>query len=82
MVIKKFFRRWRELPPERRQTLKRKVVEWRGMPAAERDEQMMNWPFYRDLPPDEQGVVQRFLFSEPVPQPPPGTGGTTQPPRE
>jgi len=96
-VINKFFRRWRELPPERRQALKRKFVEWRVMPAAERDEQMMNWPFYRNLPPDDQRVIRRFLFSEPVPQPSPdrrnspgnappagpgSPGGTTRPPRE
>lgn len=96
-VIDKFFGRWRELPPERRQALKRKFVEWRGMQAAERDEQMMNWPFYRNLPQGEQRVIQKFLFSEPVPQPSPGKrnspgnpppadpgspGSTTRPPRE
>lgn len=97
-VIKRFFQRWRELPPEHRQSMRRKFAQWRGMPASEREEQMMNWSFYRQLSPGEQQVIQRFLFSEPLPHsptgprggspntsPPPGfgsPGGKSQPPRE
>lgn len=74
-AIRKFFGNWKELPPERRQALKRRIAEWRGMPAAERDEQMMNWSFYRKLSPGEQRAVQRFLFSEPPQRPPAGRRG-------
>jgi len=70
-VIEKFFVRWRQLPPDRRLALKRQFAEWRGLPAAERDEQMMGWPFYNRLRPDEQRVIRWFLFSEPAPPRPP-----------
>lgn len=70
-VIKKFFVRWRQLPPERRRTMRLRIAEWRGLPAAERDERMMDWPFYSRLRPDEQRVIRWFLFSEPPPPPPP-----------
>ncbi len=69
-VIEKFFVRWRQLPPERRRALKLRIAEWRGLPAAERDERMMDWPFYSRLRPDEQRVIRWFLFSEPQPPPP------------
>lgn len=97
MVIDKFYRHWRGLPPPRRHSLKGKFREWRGMPASERDEQLMNWQFYRSLPPDEQKVMQKFLFSDPPARPSPGLpgsrpdapprgpvepGGTSRPPRD
>lgn len=70
-VIEQFFVRWRQLPPERRRALRRHIAEWRELPAAERDEQMMGWPFYNRLQPDEQRVIRWYLFSEPHPPPPP-----------
>ena len=79
-VIEKFFVRWRQLPPDRRLALKRQFAEWRGLPAAERDEQMMGWPFYNGLRPDEQGVIRWFLFSEPAP-PRPHPGRSSEPTR-
>lgn len=70
-VIDKFFVRMRQLPPERRRALQRRIAEWRELPAAERDERLMDWPFYGSLRPEEQGVIRRYLFSEPAPYLPP-----------
>jgi hypothetical protein len=70
-TIDKFFARWRQLPPEGRRALQRRIAEWRALPAAERDERMAGWSFYNRLRPEEQGVIRRFLFSEPpAPLPP------------
>lgn len=70
-VIEGFFAQLRRLPPDRRRALKRRIAEWRGLPAAERDERLMDWSFYSRLAPEEQRVLQRFLFSEPPPRVPP-----------
>ncbi|MGE5664525.1 MAG: DUF3106 domain-containing protein [Deltaproteobacteria bacterium] len=66
-AIDKFFVRWRQLPPEGRRTLKRRIAEWRALPASERDERLAGWSFYNSLRPEEQKVIRRFLFSEPLP---------------
>ncbi|MDH3238079.1 MAG: DUF3106 domain-containing protein [Deltaproteobacteria bacterium] len=64
-AIEKFFRRWRQLPPDRRQTMRRNLAEMRDLPASQRDERLMDWPFYRRFTPDERKAVNRFFFSEP-----------------
>jgi mRNA-degrading endonuclease RelE of RelBE toxin-antitoxin system len=74
-VIRKFVQRWKELPPAGRRILKRRIAEWRNMPVSERDEQMSEWPFYKRLSPEEQKVIRRFLFSEPVQRLGPRPGG-------
>ncbi|MGA6994105.1 MAG: DUF3106 domain-containing protein [Candidatus Deferrimicrobiaceae bacterium] len=78
-AIEKFFRRWRQLPPERRQTMRRNLTEMRDLPASQRDERLMDWPFYRRLLPDERRAVNRFLFSEPSSRP---LGGPRGSPRD
>ena len=78
-AIEKLFRRWRQLPPERRQAMRRNLAEMRNLPVPQRDERLMDWPFYRRLAPDERKAVNRFLFSEPSP----GTiGGSHGSPRD
>jgi Protein of unknown function (DUF3106) len=75
-AIKKLFRRWRQLPPERRQAMRRNLAEMRTLPVPQRDERLMDWPFYRRLAPDERKAVNRFLFSEPSPGPMGGPHGS------
>ena len=78
-AIEKFFRRWRQLPPDRRQTMRRNLAEMRDLPASQRDERLMDWPFYRRLTPDERNTVNRFFFSEPSSGP---LGGPRGSPRD
>jgi len=78
-AIKKFFRSWRELSHERRHALRRDMAEMKDLPATERDERLMRWPFYSRFSPDERKAVNRFLFSEPPPGPKSGPAG---PPRD
>jgi hypothetical protein len=75
-AIEKLFRRWRELPPERRQAMRRNLAEMRSLPVPQRDERLMDWPFYRRLDPDERKAVNRFLFSVPSPGPMGGPHGS------
>lgn len=78
-AIEKFARRWRQLPPERRHAMRRKLSELRDLPAAERDERLMDWQFYRRLTPLEQKAVSHFLFSKP---PSGRKGGPPRSPRD
>jgi hypothetical protein len=75
-TIEKLFRRWRKLPHERRQAMRRNLAEMRSLPVSQRDERLMDWPFYRRLAPDERKTVNRFLFSEPSPGPFTGPHGS------
>jgi hypothetical protein len=78
-AIEKFARRWRQLPPERRHSMRRRLSEMRNLPAAERDERLMDWKFYRRLTPPEKKAVSRFLFSKPPSGP---RGGPSRSPRD
>ena len=69
-AIERLFRHWRRLPPEQRHTVRRNLSEMRGLSEPDRNERLMDWPFYRQLSPDERKAVTRFLF----PSPPPGPG--------
>ncbi len=69
-AIEKFFRQMRQLPPEQRHAMRRNLSEMGGLPAHDRNERLMDWPFYRQLSPAEREAVTRFLF----PNPPPGPG--------
>jgi len=78
-AIEKFARRMRRLPPGRRESIHRRIGELRNLPAPERDERLMDWPFYRRLTPAERRAVSRFLFSEPTEIAP---GGSRERPHE
>lgn len=72
-AIRKFTRRVRKMPPDRRRWLHRRIGELRNIPAAERDERLMEWEFYRGMSPAERRAVSRFLFSEPTGSEPAGS---------
>jgi hypothetical protein len=55
----------KELPPERKQELKGKFKEWRGLPPGECEKEMMRWPFYRNLPPGERKIIRKFILAGP-----------------
>jgi hypothetical protein len=70
VVVRNFFRRMRSLPPGVRKAERQQIWEWRALPAAEREEAMRSWPFYRELSGRERETLRWFLFARPGERPP------------
>jgi Protein of unknown function (DUF3106) len=75
-VIEKLFRYWRGLPPEQRHAARRDLADMGNLPASDRNERLMGWPFYRRLSPDERKAITPFLFPNPQPGPERGASGS------
>lgn len=75
-VIEKLFHYWRGLPPERRHAMRRDLADMGNLPASDRNERLMGWPFYRRLSPGERKAITPFLFPNPQPGPERDPGGS------
>ena len=45
------------------------LADMGNLPASDRNERLMGWPFYRRLAPDERKAITPFLFPNPQPGP-------------
>ena len=59
------FRRWRELPPEQRERLKKRFEEFRKLPPDEQERVRERFRWYRGLPPQERQELRERWKSLP-----------------